>query len=134
MLKECERLLSTILRNGRFVLVVNLYCVEKKFALQAEQIENRASIEPYSSKLSSSPPIFSEINMKTYFCIMIALCLVLVTVQAAEMGSRTRRQSDNLITLNIPRDLLDSLLKALLGEGGVGDLLKNILGGNGGGN
>ncbi|PRD26326.1 UNVERIFIED_CONTAM: hypothetical protein NCL1_38401 [Trichonephila clavipes] len=88
----------------------------------------------FSSKFSSSPSAFSKINMKTYFCILIALCLVLLTVQAAEMGSRTRRQSDNLITLNIPRDLLDSLLKALLGEGGVGDLLKTILGGNGGGN
>ncbi|GFY70084.1 uncharacterized protein TNIN_102831 [Trichonephila inaurata madagascariensis] len=74
-----------------------------------------------------------KLIMKTYFCILIALCLVLMTVQAAELSPRARRQSDNLITLNIPRDLLDSLLKALLGEGGVGDLLKTILGGNGGG-
>ncbi|GFY18633.1 uncharacterized protein TNCV_2398581 [Trichonephila clavipes] len=81
-------------------------------------------------KIQPSPNLI----MKTYFCILIALCLILVTVQAAEMGSRARRQSDNIITVNIPRDLLDSLLKALLGEGGLGDLLKTILGGNGGGN
>ncbi|GFR25985.1 uncharacterized protein TNCT_722741, partial [Trichonephila clavata] len=86
---------------------------------------------PASSPARSN--LLQKLIMKTYFCIMIALCMVLVIVQAAEMGSRARRQSDNVITLNIPRDLLDSLLKALLGEGGLGDLLKNILG-NGGGN
>ncbi|GFY76679.1 uncharacterized protein TNIN_161851 [Trichonephila inaurata madagascariensis] len=70
--------------------------------------------------------------MKSYLCILIALCVVLVTVQAAEISSRTRRQSDHLTAVNIPRDLLDSLLKALLGEGGVRGLLETILGNRGG--
>ncbi|GFR18396.1 uncharacterized protein TNCT_221651 [Trichonephila clavata] len=87
----------------------------------------------FSIKLPSSPPTFSERIMRTYFCILIALCIVLQTVQAVEMSPRARRQSDNLITLNIPRDLLNQLLESLLGQGGLGDILKNILG-NGGGN
>ncbi|GFY18622.1 uncharacterized protein TNCV_2398471 [Trichonephila clavipes] len=86
-----------------------------------------------SSKLSNSLPTFSEIIMKSYFCILIALCIVLQTVQAAEMGSRARRQSENLITLHIPKDLLNQLLESMLGQGGIGDILRNILG-NGGGN
>ncbi|GFR18392.1 uncharacterized protein TNCT_221631, partial [Trichonephila clavata] len=84
-------------------------------------------------KLFSFPPAFSSIIMRTYFCILIALCIVLLTVQAVEMSPRVRRQSDNLITLNIPRDLLNQLLESLLGQGGIGDILKHILG-NGGGN
>ncbi|GFY18617.1 uncharacterized protein TNCV_2398421 [Trichonephila clavipes] len=86
----------------------------------------------FPSKSSSSPPSFYEVIMKSYFCILIALCIVLQTVQAAEMGSRARRQSDNLITLHIPKDLLNQLLESLLGQGGIGDILKNILGNRGG--
>ncbi|GFY76677.1 uncharacterized protein TNIN_161831 [Trichonephila inaurata madagascariensis] len=82
---------------------------------------------------TSSHPTFSERIMKTYFCILIAICIVLQTVQAAEMGSRARRQSGNVITLHIPKDLLNQLLEALLGQEGIGDILKNIFG-NGGGN
>ncbi|GFY18627.1 uncharacterized protein TNCV_2398521 [Trichonephila clavipes] len=85
------------------------------------------------SKLSGSPPTCSERIMKSYFCILIALCIVLQTVQAAEIGPRARRQSGNVITLHIPKDLLNQLLESLLGQGGIGDILKNILG-NGGGN
>ncbi|GFQ97438.1 nep-5 like spider venom protein Nep-713 [Trichonephila clavata] len=67
--------------------------------------------------------------MKTYFSIMVALCVVLLSLQVVEMSpnARARRQSDNLVTLEIPHDILTRLVEGLLGalglKGGLGGLL-----------
>ncbi|GFY18616.1 nep-5 like spider venom protein Nep-737 [Trichonephila clavipes] len=70
---------------------------------------------------------FIKITMKAYFCIMVALCVVLLSLQAVEMsdGARARRQSsnDNIVTLAVPQNILIRLLKALLGALGLGGIL-----------
>ncbi|GFS89203.1 hypothetical protein NPIL_200321, partial [Nephila pilipes] len=67
-----------------------------------------------------------ERQMKACFAVLIAVCVVLLAVQSVEM-SRVRRQSDeqsdNLITLEIPRDLLVRLLEGLLRSLGLGGIL-----------
>nr|ARQ14843.1 Nep-5 like spider venom protein Nep-483 [Nephila pilipes] len=68
--------------------------------------------------------------MKAYFSIMVALCVVLLSLQPVEMseGARARRQSnnDNLVPLEIPQDILARLVEGLLGalglKGGLGGL------------
>ncbi|GFY70083.1 uncharacterized protein TNIN_102821 [Trichonephila inaurata madagascariensis] len=72
-----------------------------------------------------------KITMKAYFSIMVALCVVLLSLQAVEMSesARARRQSDNdnLVELEIPQDILARLVEGLLGalglKGGLGGLL-----------
>nr|ARQ14845.1 Nep-5 like spider venom protein Nep-713 [Nephila pilipes] len=67
--------------------------------------------------------------MKAYFSIMVPLCVILLTLQAVEMSpnARVRRQSDNLVPLEIPKDILTRLVEGLLGalglKGGLGALL-----------
>ncbi|GFU14999.1 hypothetical protein NPIL_222911, partial [Nephila pilipes] len=58
--------------------------------------------------------------MKAYFAVLVAMCVVVLTLQSVEMSpnARERRQTDNnLITLELPRDILvrltDGLLRAL---------------------
>ncbi|GFY76356.1 uncharacterized protein TNIN_487451 [Trichonephila inaurata madagascariensis] len=71
--------------------------------------------------------LFFEKIMKAYFSIMIALCVVVLCLQAVEMSpsARARRQSDNdnLIELVIPQDILVRLLEGLLGALGLGAIL-----------
>ncbi|GFS91468.1 hypothetical protein NPIL_2231, partial [Nephila pilipes] len=47
--------------------------------------------------------------MKVYFAVLVAMCIVVLTLQSVEMNpnARERRQTDNnLITLELPRDIL----------------------------
>ncbi|PRD29218.1 UNVERIFIED_CONTAM: hypothetical protein NCL1_30077 [Trichonephila clavipes] len=75
--------------------------------------------------------LFRQLIMKTYFCIMVVVCIFLLSLQAVEMSpnARARRQSnnDNLVTLEIPQNILTRLVKALLEalgfRGGLGRLL-----------
>ncbi|PRD30426.1 UNVERIFIED_CONTAM: hypothetical protein NCL1_26471 [Trichonephila clavipes] len=64
-------------------------------------------------------------KMKAYYSIMVALCVIVLCLQAVEMSPRARRQSDNdnLISLVIPKDLLTRLLEGLLGALGLGAIL-----------
>nr|ARQ14844.1 Nep-5 like spider venom protein Nep-217 [Nephila pilipes] len=67
--------------------------------------------------------------MKAYFSIMVVVCVVFLSLQAVEMSpnARVRRQSDNLVTLEIPQNILARLVEGLLGalglKGGLGGLL-----------
>ncbi|GFY76680.1 uncharacterized protein TNIN_161861 [Trichonephila inaurata madagascariensis] len=83
----------------------------------------------YTFQLAS---LFIKKIMKAYFCIMVALCVVLLSLQAVEMseGARARRQSsnDNIVTLEVPQITLVRLLQALLGALGLSDLLGGLLG------
>ncbi|GFY18618.1 uncharacterized protein TNCV_2398431 [Trichonephila clavipes] len=108
-------MLSASIINAQIFLQYGYYNVFP-YKRNNQKVRNCSFFPSFDNKLPSSSPTFFEIIMKTYFCILIALCVVLVTVETAEISSRTRNQSDNLITVNIPRDLLDSLLKALLGK------------------
>ncbi|PRD26328.1 UNVERIFIED_CONTAM: hypothetical protein NCL1_38405 [Trichonephila clavipes] len=73
----------------------------------------------------------NTVKMKAYFCIMVVVCVFLLSLQAVEMSpnSRARRQSnnDNLVTLEIPQNILARLVEGLLGalglKGGLGGLL-----------
>ncbi|GFY18641.1 uncharacterized protein TNCV_2398661 [Trichonephila clavipes] len=75
--------------------------------------------------------LFIKVTMKAYFCIMVVVCVFLLSLQAVEMSpnSRARRQSnnDNLVTLEIPQNILARLVEGLLGalglKGGLGGLL-----------
>ncbi|GFY76678.1 uncharacterized protein TNIN_161841 [Trichonephila inaurata madagascariensis] len=72
-----------------------------------------------------------KLIMKAYFCVMVVVCVVLLSLQAVEMSpnARARRQSNNnnLVTLEIPQDILARLVEGLLGalglKGGLGGLL-----------
>ncbi|GFY70081.1 uncharacterized protein TNIN_102801, partial [Trichonephila inaurata madagascariensis] len=75
---------------------------------------------------------FTKIRMKAYFCIMVALYVLILCLQAVEMSevARARRQSDdnNLVTLLLPQNILKRLLQGLLGFLGLGGILGGILG------
>ncbi|GFR18394.1 uncharacterized protein TNCT_221641 [Trichonephila clavata] len=87
---------------------------------------------PSSDKFIFTFPLacrFIKLRMKAYFCIMVVVCCVFLSLQAVEMSpnARARRQSDNLVTLEIPKDILTRLVEGLLGalglKGGLGGLL-----------
>ncbi|GFT10536.1 hypothetical protein NPIL_387961 [Nephila pilipes] len=52
--------------------------------------------------------------MKGYFSVMLALCVILLTLQSVEMSpaTRERRQTDNLV--GISRAFADTLSKGIL--------------------
>ncbi|GFR20321.1 spider venom protein Nep-5 [Trichonephila clavata] len=83
----------------------------------------------FTSHLAS---LFIKIIMKAYFCLMVVVCVVLLSLQAVEMSpnARARRQSDNdnIVTLEIPQNILIRLLQGLLGALGLGGLLGGVLG------
>ncbi|GFT31565.1 hypothetical protein NPIL_304081 [Nephila pilipes] len=66
-----------------------------------------------------------KITMKAYFAVLVSVCVVLLAVQSVEMSpdARVRRDSDNIITLEIPQDILVRLLEAVLSSLGLDDIL-----------
>ncbi|GFT81507.1 hypothetical protein NPIL_224561, partial [Nephila pilipes] len=65
--------------------------------------------------------------IKGHFSVIVALCVILLTLQSVEMipAVRERRQSGNLV--GISRGFADSLTKGILDF--VEGILKNVLGG-----
>ncbi|GFT44834.1 hypothetical protein NPIL_574131 [Nephila pilipes] len=59
---------------------------------------------------------FMSFGMKAYFAVLVAMCVVLLTLQSVEMSpdANEKNQSDNLITLELPRDILVRLTGGLL--------------------
>ncbi|GFY76357.1 hypothetical protein TNIN_487461 [Trichonephila inaurata madagascariensis] len=88
---------------------------------------NQTNLERNKKKLRSLHYITIktlEITMKTYFFVMMALCIALLVVQSVEMvATRERRQSSNNSTMNA-----GDLAVAILREIFRGISLRNLLG------